>query len=36
LLAAAVLALNDAALADRLDAWRASQTASVAQFPTDD
>ncbi|MFT4098546.1 MAG: 5-(carboxyamino)imidazole ribonucleotide mutase [Rhodoblastus sp.] len=36
LLAAAVLALNDAALADRLDAFRAKQTASVAQRPSDD
>lgn len=36
LLAAAVLALNDADLAARLDAWRAGQTASVAEFPTDD
>ena len=30
LLAAAVLALSDAGLADRLDAWRAAQTAAVA------
>jgi 5-(carboxyamino)imidazole ribonucleotide mutase len=35
LLAAAVLALNDPALADRLDAWRAARTASVAEFPND-
>ncbi len=33
LLAAAVLALNDPALAGRLDAWRAAQTAAVAEFP---
>ncbi|TXN30853.1 5-(carboxyamino)imidazole ribonucleotide mutase [Methylobacterium sp. WL19] len=33
LLAAAVLALTDAALAERLDAWRAAQTASVAERP---
>jgi 5-(carboxyamino)imidazole ribonucleotide mutase len=36
LLAAAVLALNDDALAARLDAWRAKQTASVAERPSDD
>jgi 5-(carboxyamino)imidazole ribonucleotide mutase len=35
LLAVAVLALNDAALAARLDAWRAAQTASVAERPAD-
>lgn len=35
LLAAAVLALNDDDLADRLDAFRARQTQSVPQFPTD-
>ena len=33
LLAAAVLALTDTALAERLDAWRAAQTASVAERP---
>ncbi len=33
LLAAAVLALNDAALAAKLDDWRAKQTASVAEHP---
>ena len=33
LLAAAVLALTDAGLADRLDAWRAAQTAAVAERP---
>jgi 5-(carboxyamino)imidazole ribonucleotide mutase len=35
LLAAAVLALGDTALADRLDAWRARQTAAVAPKPAD-
>ncbi len=35
LLAAAVLALNDSALAFRLDAWRAKQTACVAERPVD-
>ncbi|MDA8232137.1 MAG: 5-(carboxyamino)imidazole ribonucleotide mutase [Magnetospirillum sp.] len=35
LLAAAVLALLDEALATRLDAWRARQTASVAEAPVD-
>lgn len=35
LLAAAVLALNDDALAERLDAWRASQTAAVADAPSE-
>ncbi|MGE0845184.1 MAG: 5-(carboxyamino)imidazole ribonucleotide mutase [Flavobacteriaceae bacterium] len=33
LLAAAVLALSDEQLAGRLDAWRASQTAGVAEKP---
>ncbi|GJE73160.1 N5-carboxyaminoimidazole ribonucleotide mutase [Methylorubrum podarium] len=33
LLAAAVLALTDAGLAGRLDAWRARQTESVAERP---
>jgi 5-(carboxyamino)imidazole ribonucleotide mutase len=36
LLAAAVLALNDPALAEALDAWRAEQTAAVAERPQDD
>ena len=36
LLAVAVLALNDPALAERLDAFRARQTASVAERPVDD
>src|SRR5690606_10470526 len=35
LLAAAVLALSDAALAARLEAWRAAQTANVAAEPAD-
>jgi len=35
LLAAAVLALSDAALADRLDDWRAAHTRSVADRPSD-
>jgi 5-(carboxyamino)imidazole ribonucleotide mutase len=33
LLAAAVLALTDDALADRLDAWRAARTAAVGEEP---
>ncbi len=36
LLAAAVLALSDEPLAERLDAWRARQTASVAERPSED
>ncbi|HEY4344706.1 MAG TPA: 5-(carboxyamino)imidazole ribonucleotide mutase [Parvibaculum sp.] len=36
LLAAAVLALSDAALAKRLDAWRAALTAAVGEVPVDD
>ena len=36
LLAASVLALSDVALANRLAAWRAGQTAAVADFPRDD
>lgn len=36
LLAASVLALHDGALAGRLDAWRAAQTASVAERPSDE
>jgi 5-(carboxyamino)imidazole ribonucleotide mutase len=36
LLAASVLALQDAGLAMRLDAWRAAQTASVAERPKDE
>lgn len=33
LLAAAILALQDPALAERLDAWRAARTAAVADAP---
>lgn len=36
LLAAAVLALQDAAIAKALEAYRAAQTAAVAQFPKDE
>ena len=36
LLAAAVLALHDEALAKRLDTWRTKQTLSVAEFPKDE
>ncbi|MDE2579702.1 MAG: 5-(carboxyamino)imidazole ribonucleotide mutase [Hyphomicrobiales bacterium] len=36
LLAAAVLALHDPALAERLDAWRARQTEAVAEHPADE
>jgi len=36
LLAAAVLALSDGALAERLDAWRAKLSAAVAERPKDD
>ena len=36
LMAAAVLALSDATLAARLDAWRAAQTDAVATHPSDD
>jgi 5-(carboxyamino)imidazole ribonucleotide mutase len=36
LLAAAVLALGNPALADRLDAWRAEQSAAVRDMPIDD
>ncbi|MFM2281119.1 MAG: hypothetical protein RLZZ444_3350 [Pseudomonadota bacterium] len=35
LLAAAVLALHDEDLADRLDDWREQQSASVADYPVD-
>ena len=35
LLAAAVLALSDAALAERLDRWRETQTRAVADAPSD-
>ena len=36
LLAAAVLALTDEPLAERLDAWRARQTEAVAERPSED
>ncbi len=36
LLAVAVLALNDAPLAARLDVWRARQTAAVGEAPSDE
>ncbi len=36
LLAAAVLALGDGRIAAALDAWRAAQTAAVAEAPRDD
>ena len=36
LLAAAVLALTDDALADRLDEWRRQQSLAVADYPLDD
>lgn len=36
LLAAAMLATTDEALAGRLDAWRAAQTAAIAEAPTDE
>jgi 5-(carboxyamino)imidazole ribonucleotide mutase len=35
LLAAAMLAVGDPALAERLEAWRAAQTAAVAETPED-
>jgi 5-(carboxyamino)imidazole ribonucleotide mutase len=36
LMAAGILALSDAALADRLDAWRAALSASIPEVPVDD
>jgi 5-(carboxyamino)imidazole ribonucleotide mutase len=36
LLAAAILALTDPEMADRLDEWRANQTSAVGDFPKDD
>ena len=36
LLAAAIVANEDAELAERLDAWRAARTADVQEFPSDD
>lgn len=36
LMAAGILALNDAALADRLEKWRADLSASIPESPVDD
>jgi 5-(carboxyamino)imidazole ribonucleotide mutase len=36
LMAAGILALQDPALADRLDAWRAALSASIPEVPQDD
>ena len=36
LMAAAILATSDAALAERLDAWRAALSASIPETPSDD
>lgn len=36
LLAAAVLALGDEGIAERLDEWRARQSAAIAEYPMDD
>ncbi|MFN7223364.1 MAG: 5-(carboxyamino)imidazole ribonucleotide mutase [Paracoccaceae bacterium] len=36
LLAAGILAISDAALAERLDAWRAALSASIPEEPKDD
>ncbi|MDM9620230.1 5-(carboxyamino)imidazole ribonucleotide mutase [Rhizobium sp. AC44/96] len=36
LLAAAVLALSDDEIADRLDEWRERQSAAIAEYPMDD
>lgn len=36
LMAAGILALNDPALAQRLDAWRADLSASIPESPSDD
>ncbi|SMC64135.1 5-(carboxyamino)imidazole ribonucleotide mutase [Primorskyibacter flagellatus] len=36
LMAAGILALQDAALAERLDAWRIALSASIPETPTDD
>ncbi|MBN8533943.1 MAG: 5-(carboxyamino)imidazole ribonucleotide mutase [Rhizobiales bacterium] len=36
LMAAQILALNDAALSDRIDAWREKQTNAVAESPKDE
>ncbi len=36
ILAAGIVALEDAAVAEALDVWRAAQTAAVADLPSDD
>jgi 5-(carboxyamino)imidazole ribonucleotide mutase len=36
LMAAGILALSDAALAQRLDAWRAALSASIPEEPLDE
>ncbi|KAA2312332.1 5-(carboxyamino)imidazole ribonucleotide mutase [Pseudooceanicola sediminis] len=36
LMAAGILAISDAALATRLDAWRSALSASIPEVPTDD
>ena len=36
LMAAQILAVNDAALAERVDQWRAALSASIAEEPSDD
>ena len=36
LLAAAIIANEDAELAERLQAWRAARSADVQEFPSDD
>jgi 5-(carboxyamino)imidazole ribonucleotide mutase len=36
LMAAGILALQDADIAARLDAWRAALSASIPEVPTDD
>ena len=36
LMAASILALQDPALATRLDAWRTALSASIPEVPTDD
>ena len=35
-MAAGILALNDPALAQRLDQWRADLSASIPEVPSDD
>ncbi len=36
LMAAAILATSDPAVAERLDAWRSALSASIPEYPTDD